>query len=363
MHLPLRSRLWRAETAWYWQELRQTTPVADMTVDEAVSRLFDRSNPGLPGHLLSLGYYVLMHVLIQHVYLLKQTSLAAGPPPGTRRMMKAEDADDVTQALRVWQTSLEHRRHLRAAETGYFASAESLSGGSLTFNAMALLRLTHIRLYADMAPKSSLETRDSALIASALSGTASLLRGPRLHRAVLQAVHALSMLVKAGVKYVARAKSTEWSMQLSRKWPLEAEESGGRVLTEATVCNFECALVLAKWLLALSATTPPEPPASAEEKGVLEAVRRMLDETEFVVPVDPSLSGPSTSSEMTTSDGAKLRQLESAVVRLWAETFKGAHMLDLVTVMGASLDGYADLVDKLQGRGSTDKVASETGLA
>lgn len=75
----------------------------------------------------------------------------------------------------------------------------------------------------------------------------------------------------------------------------------------------------------------------------------MLDETEFAVPVDPSLSGPSSSTgqmAMGPSDGAKLRQLAIAVVRLWAETFKGTHMFELVKVMGASLDGYADLVEK-----------------
>jgi hypothetical protein len=32
LYMPVRSRLWRAETAWQWQELRQTTPVADITV-------------------------------------------------------------------------------------------------------------------------------------------------------------------------------------------------------------------------------------------------------------------------------------------------------------------------------------------
>lgn len=75
----------------------------------------------------------------------------------------------------------------------------------------------------------------------------------------------------------------------------------------------------------------------------------MLDETEFAVPIDPSLSGPGSSSgqmEMATSDSVKLRQLAAAVVRLWAETFKGTHIFDMVKVMGVSLDGYADLIEK-----------------
>ncbi|POR31490.1 Transcriptional regulator ADR1 [Tolypocladium paradoxum] len=346
LYLPLRSRLWRAETAWQWQELRQSTPIAEVTVHEAFSRLFGRTNQGLPTNLSSLGHYVLIHALIQHVYLLKQTSFAAGSPYDVQRTLKPEDVEEVTQALRVWQTSFEHRHQLKAAESGHLMSADSLTGGSLTFNATALLRLAYIRLYTDIPPSRSLETRDTMLIASALSATPLLLRSLRLHRAVFQAVHALSMLVKAGVNYVARAKSTEWSIQHS-------------------LCNFECALLLAKWLLTLAAITPSDPPASPEEKSLLGMVRRMLDETEFAVPIDPSLSGPSSSSgqmEMATSDSAKLRQLASAVVRLWAETFKGTHIFDLVKVMGASLDGYADLVEKPQERGSIGRVAPEGGM-
>lgn len=75
----------------------------------------------------------------------------------------------------------------------------------------------------------------------------------------------------------------------------------------------------------------------------------MLDETEFAVPVDPSLEGPSSTAGPTKSgvgDGASLRQLASAVLRLWGETFKGVHIFEMVNVMGASLDAYADLVDK-----------------
>ncbi|KFA52643.1 hypothetical protein S40293_05425 [Stachybotrys chartarum IBT 40293] len=346
LYLPLRSRLWRAESAWQWQDLRQSTPVAEITVHEAFSRLFGRTNQGLPTQVSSLGNYVLIHALIQHIYLLKQTSLAAGAPYDVHRTLKPDDVEEVTQALRVWQTSFEHRHQLRTAESGHFAGADSVPGGALAYNATALLRLAYIRLYTDIPPSRSLETRDSMLISSALSSTPLLLRSPRLHRAVFQAIHALSMLVKAGVNYVARTKSSEWSIQHS-------------------LCNFECAILLAKWLLTLASISPSDPPASPEEKNLLEMVRRMLDETEFAVPVDPSLAGPSSGSgqmELGTSDSAKLRQLAGAVVKLWAETFKGSHMFDIVKVMGASLDGYAELVQKPRDRSSLGRLAPEAGM-
>lgn len=91
----------------------------------------------------------------------------------------------------------------------------------------------------------------------------------------------------------------------------------------------------------------------------------MLDETEFAVPIDPSLSGGNSGPgqmEIATSDSTKLRQLASAVVRLWAETFKGTHIFDMVKVMGASLDGYADLVEKPRDRTPPGRMAAEAGL-
>ncbi|KHO01732.1 uncharacterized protein MAM_00733 [Metarhizium album ARSEF 1941] len=347
LYMPARSRLWRADSAWQWQELRQTTPGADMTVHGAFSRLFNRTTQGFPNNLSSLGHYILIHALIQHVYLLKHTSFAAASPYGVQRTLKPEDVEEVSQALRVWQTSFEHRHQLRAAESGYSMGTDSSPGGSLAFNAAALLRLAYIRLYTDISPSRALETRDSTMIASALNSTPLLHRSFRLHRAVFQAVLVLSMLVKAGVNYVARAKSAEWSI-------------------EHSLCNFECALLLAKWLGTLSAMTASDPATPPEERDLLQNIRRMLDETEFAVPVDPSLAGPSSISvpmELVTSEGAKLRQLASAVVRLWAETFKGVHIFDMVKAMGASLDAYADLVDKRREHSpSMARMAPEAGI-
>ncbi|KAH6605739.1 hypothetical protein Trco_004892 [Trichoderma cornu-damae] len=333
LSLPLPARLWRAETSWQWQELRQSTPMVEITVHEALARLFGRTSQGLPNHLSSLGFYVLIHVLIQHVYFLKQTSLAAGLPFETQRTLKPEDVEEVTQALRVWHTTVEQHHYLLATGSGPFASTDFAPGGLLAYNATALLRLAYIRLYTDTPPSRELQTRDSMLMASAMISTPLLVRSVRLHGAVFQAVHALSMLVKAGVNYVARTKSTEWSIQHS-------------------LCNFECALLLAKWLLTLASLTASDAPISLDERNLLETVRKMLDETEFALPVDPSLAGASASPPMetATTDPMKLRQLASAVVRLWAETFKGTHIFDMIKTMGASLDGYADLVDKPRDR-------------
>ena len=132
------------------------------------------------------------------------------------------------------------------------------------------------------------------------------------------------------------------------------------------MCNFECGILVSKWLLTLASLGPNDPPASPEEKSLLETVRRMLDETEFAVPIDPSLSAQNSGSgqmEIATSDSIKLRQLASAVVRLWAETFKGTHIFDMVKVMGSSLDAYADLIDKPRERTPPGRMGAEGGMA
>lgn len=129
------------------------------------------------------------------------------------------------------------------------------------------------------------------------------------------------------------------------------------------VCNFECAVLLSKWLLTLSSIGPNDAAVSAEEKHLLDTVQRMLDETEFAVPIDPSLGGPTAGQpaniEAIAGDATRLRQLATAVIRLWAETFKGSHVFDLVRVMGSSLDGYANLVEKPRDRTPLGRLAPE----
>jgi len=129
-------------------------------------------------------------------------------------------------------------------------------------------------------------------------------------------------------------------------------------------------VLISKWLLTLANIGPAEPPLSSEEKGLLDMLRRMLDETEFAVPVDPSLSGPggnhshhpSRAIDMNATDSTKLRQVASAVIRLWAETFKGVHIFEIVRIMAAGLEGYADLIEKPRDRTPLGRIVSNQVL-
>ena len=129
-------------------------------------------------------------------------------------------------------------------------------------------------------------------------------------------------------------------------------------------------MLLSKWLMTLASITPGDPPPSAEEKSLLEMVRRMLDETEFAVPIDPTLSGPaaghthqqSRAADTSATDNTKLRQLAAAVIRLWAETFKGSHIFEIVRVISAGLEGYADLLEKPRDRTPLARIGPNPGL-
>lgn len=117
--------------------------------------------------------------------------------------------------------------------------------------------------------------------------------------------------------------------------------------------------------MTLASIGPTEPPPSPDERNLLEMLRRMLDETEFAVPIDPSLSGgqghPSI-MDMTINDSIRLRQLAAAVIRVWAETFKGSHIFEIVKVIGNGLEGYADLIEKPRDRTPLGRLPSNAAL-
>ena len=216
--LPSSAKLWTAESAWQWQVARHSYQGVELTLQDAVARLFCRPPQGPLTNTSSLGNYVLIHALIQHIFLLKQTSFIPTGNFGVHRGIKLEDLEDVGQAIRAWQNGFEHHHQMRAAEAGSQGLGDALPGGPVAFNSTALWRLACIRLYTDLNSARTLETRDLGIIAQALADEPPLARSPRLNRAILQAIHALSMLVKLGVNYVARAKSLEWSIQHSRKF-------------------------------------------------------------------------------------------------------------------------------------------------
>lgn len=384
MPLPSPSRLWRAGNAWEWRDARSSIPLKDFSVNGALNRLLSRPNGGYLEGLSTLGNYVMIHALIQHIYLLKQTSFpmmqnAFGNASAydVNRGLREHDVEQVSQALRTWQMGFEEHRQ-RITQSAQQMGSDNVPGGPVAFDATALSRLAHIRLHTDLVPARALESRDPHAAANIFHNMPLLPRGQRLNKAILQAVHALSMLVKAGINYIARTKSPEWSIQHSREQSqlfikdVDPEEDALPELALTSlpaVCNLECAVLLAKWLMTLASMSQTQT-LTTEEKTILSSIKTIVDETEFSVPVDPSLapasaepiqSMPNNHNDPSHQDSVKLRQLASAVLRIWAKTFKGDHVFELVKTMGNGLEIYSNILDKPRDEGSTGRM-SNAGL-
>lgn len=402
MILPSPSKLWRAENAWQWREARQSIPHVEISFQDALTRLLGRQNGGSPNTLSTLGNYVMIHALIQHIYFVKQTSFASPQSPFANMIpydnggLREQDVEQVTQALRSWQAGFEEHR-MRISQAAQQMGNDANPGGPVAFDATALSRLAHIRLHTDLSPARALESRDPYIAANIFNNMPLLPRGPRLNKAILQAVHALAMLVKAGINYIARTKSLEWSMQHSceHNSSFLSPGGGGRhvnfnnvvvddddddmcehdcldsppLTSTPAVCNLECAVLLAKWLITLASMGPTQV-LTPEEKSILASIKTIVDETEYAVPIDPSLTAASTEplqsahhhlhqgrNDASLNDSAKLRQLASAVLRIWAKTFKGEHIFELVKTMGHGLEVYSNIIDKPRGQGSLGRTS------
>lgn len=304
MRLPCEARLFRAPTEAQWREELKRTDHQPMEFQDALRRLFHgNNNEATRGHS-ALGNYVLIHAIIQHIFFVRQSARCRFDSPG----LTADEVTPLEQAVRNWQTVWKH-----SAES----SLNPLDpNGPVAFNSTALLRLAYIRLNMDTGPGRALGTRDPLQIAQALRDTPAIKRSPKLMRALLHSSHALSIPIKIGIRLVAKTQTFIWSIQHS-------------------LCSLECALLLGKWLEAISALGPdPNPPISDSELRILSLVRTVLDETEFRVPAEEHLDLPRLA-----------KHLNAGVLRVWAAIFKGAQTWAIVEVIGTALDIYADMLD------------------
>ncbi|KAL1644982.1 hypothetical protein SLS58_004053 [Diplodia intermedia] len=355
MRLPSSAAEFKASSAAEWHEARKrsttTTSSSSATASSspsspsptttpdfqtALRRLFSRGGDGraITECNSSLGNYILIHALIQHIFFARQTARCHFPTaPSTATPTGDLSPDDVASlehALRNWQ----HGWRLNPE-----SSLDPLSPtGPVAFNSTALLRLAYIRLNIDTGPGRALDTRDPYAVARALRdwspAAAFSARNnggsppKRLVRAVLHAAHALSIPVKIGVRLVARTQTFVWSIQHS-------------------LCSLECAFLLSKWLDAVGGRGEEaadghdrqRQPLSEDERRIVGLVKSLLDETEFAV--GDEVGDEDLGSRRMT------RRLNAGVLRVWATVFRGAQTWALVDVIGSSLNIYADMLEEL----------------
>ncbi|EFY94094.1 fungal specific transcription factor domain protein [Metarhizium robertsii] len=298
---------WRAASEDEWKAARSRDAIVETNVQQSYSSLF-RNQTAAPASngLSSFGNYVLIHCVVQQIFLARQLSFApsgiecASLPPDL--LLKFDSA------LRVWQHNWE--------ATKDSSLDPSSPGGPLSFNSTALFRLAYIRLHADFGPCRRLETRNAERIAQAFRNAPLLERSPLVGRAVLQSAHSLSIPVRIGIEFVARTQTLHWSIVHS-------------------LCNLECGLFLGKWLETIANAMALGDTIQEDEKRLMGIVASIISETEL---------GDKLASE---TDGVlKVKRMAVAVMQLWAYSFKGAHVFDIMGTIGAGLDICADMLQR-----------------
>lgn len=302
MELPCTEKEWQASRVDVWHAARRQSP-GEPKFQKALSDLFAPTS-GTEG-FSSLGGYVLIHALLQDIWLMTKAGrlvLARGNRLGSS-IASAPELQAVEQALERWCQCWERNQE---------SSIDPLSPhGPLSFTSAALLRLAYIRLNADCGSARQLHTWDPVQIATSLKENLHVQRGDRLTRAALHCAHALSTPVKLGIGFVAHSQVALWSNQHA-------------------LCSLECAVLLAKWLEAV--TLPhPSPGLTEQETRLRDFVLEMVMEVQHGVSREWLL--------------ATNTRLSAAVTRLWARLFTADYIWEMVSLIGRSLDSYADLLE------------------
>lgn len=225
LRLPCSTKEWRASSAGQWETARSETPKQQLNFQEALSLLLrnvDESAPPLDPIPTPLGNYLLLHGLLQRIYIVRDLSL---PLMDQGASLPQDEVEKLERALRSWTSGWQ-----QAPESSLDPNNEN---GPIPFTSSALLGLAYVRIYLNLGPYRALDTRDSTLIAESLLKCPCVSRSKGVISALLYAAHSLSIPVRLGVDRVARSQAFFWSVRHS-------------------LSGLECAVLLSKWLFSLN---------------------------------------------------------------------------------------------------------------
>ncbi|KAF2009415.1 hypothetical protein BU24DRAFT_428332 [Aaosphaeria arxii CBS 175.79] len=305
--LPSPESHWRATSETQWVSARDTDPHVRVPLRERLASILadnvedDRQHPS---HLSSFGNYILIHCILQQIFFTRQSTCQSLSLDG--HILPSEVLSKFGRILMIWQ------HHWEATKDS--SLDPSAPNGPLSFNSTALFRLAHLRLHSDLGSSLQLDTRDAESITRAFRDSPLLVRSPDALRAALQCVQSLSIPIRIGIEFVARTQTLTWSIIHS-------------------LVNLECGLFLCKWLETAASTIAMSEPLREDEKRLIGIVISTLNETDF--------------GAVVRAESAEIRQLkrmEMAILRLWAQTFKGAHVFDIMGTIGQGLDLCAEML-------------------
>ncbi|KAH7012627.1 uncharacterized protein B0I36DRAFT_378351 [Microdochium trichocladiopsis] len=301
LKLPCTVREWHAMEEFQWLLARQEVVNEQRRFPESLKALLssDGQTPQMQPAPSPLGNYVLLHGLLQRIYLIRQ--IAVTP------ILREEDIIILHKALSNWATTWQ-----RTSESSLNPRDEN---GPIAFTSVALLGLAHVRVHLDIGPYRGLAYKLPAQVAAALAKVPS----PQIQQtksavsALLYSIHALSIPVAIGIEYVVHTQAIFWCCQHS-------------------LGSLECAVFLSKWLYAISAAKAVQTMNRSEEY-VLHCLRQVL--TEAVSSADWGDINTSLWLEDAFHMGL-------AVLRIWSRVFSNSSAWPITVTIGKSLAIYAD---------------------
>jgi hypothetical protein len=311
LNLPGSAAAWKARSAAAWADSHKTAPYSRQPFQKALAQLLSGAFVHHETPLSAFGNYVLIHGLAIQVFLARN---ATDPFLRPELSHNTEFTDKMEVALRTWQKSWE--------ATHESSLDPSSPKGSVGFNCTAVLRLVHIRLHVNVGLSRQLLDRDPAEIALAF-GDGSIFNGkrssPELDMAILQCIYALSIPVRVGIAFVARTLTLNWSCQHA-------------------VSSLECAFLLTHWLRALATDVESHGMECLRqnERKMLEMVISLIREADLADSLDEHINPAS-----------RVWQVVALTARLWAETFKGFHVFEVVYRIGESLSLAAETLEHM----------------
>ncbi|RAH48942.1 C2H2-type zinc finger protein [Aspergillus brunneoviolaceus CBS 621.78] len=322
LQLPSSCQEWVARTEAAW--IHVSTHASTINLKEAHEAHLGQG-PSAKFVASPMGNYILIHALIQRIYMMHQISL--DPQTQSLSMQTAQELEPSLDRWRhTWCHSPESKLDLYD------------SYSSLAFSATALLGVAYIRLYYNLGKWRNLQSGDPAIVAAGLYEAPLPTRGPHLIHALLHSVHSLNIPVQAGTSYLSQFKSFGWSV-------------------DHAVCDLECAIFLSKWLQVVAASYEEQTLSELETRVVrwiIRVVREAFMSQDETIHISHEIDDYRLEALHRTASF-----LSSAVVKVWAQMFKVCNSpWPMVRFVGQSLDRYAELMPGSLKSPSTSRVTT-----
>ncbi|KAJ3541036.1 hypothetical protein NM208_g4791 [Fusarium decemcellulare] len=313
LRLPTSCKEWTAADPESWKSQKaKALPLVDF--QEALVQLLQTSHRPSVKVTSPFGNYILIHAILQRITITRQLSV--------------QQDGDICPPL---EGTAHFRIILDRWKDAWHRAPESILDlknpkDSLSWSAMSLLGLAHIRTLFDIERRHQLRPPgEPRKVAAEAYRCCSPGRGPHLTQALLHAAHVLNIPVQLGVSYLSKCQAYMWSIQ-------------------HCICYFECTVFLSKWLWTLSDCNPSD--LDASERQLIGWIWAIVFEAQVSIQAAGNTlllsSHPEWQGENTCD---ALRCLAIGAVEIHAQMFSQSNSVwPLMRIIGQSLEEYTALL-------------------